>query len=309
MSNVPAFKKFCKDLGSPKAVCPISVTKTRQLPMIAMHINQSTIEGNANIIAEINRQQGLGQAGIRNRDPVIDFEGVVSLFHGDLGTLEKLVSLRESRQLEKNEEAWLQDVVFILGLFHLKMAAADALWRTYTEPCNACGDSQSMYAYVGLLRPKETGKFGTNPGFRRMHDVIHYITHAAILDCWWLDFGLDDLLHSLDECDQKDINWEMPQTMASRIVHKYVAGPKFGHQDVLAAQDHDYQFENSQLRNRDCLYYIELCHAMTWGDVRRVEEMFMPLICLFKATGKHKYAGVMIQFLGNLKHVYPPRLR
>ena len=48
---------------------------------------------------------------------------------------------------------------------------------------------------------------------------------------------------------------------------------------------------------------------MNWGDVGRIEHLFVPLIALFKSTGKHKYSSAMIQFMGSMLHVYPERLR
>lgn len=98
----------------------------------------------------------------------------MGLVHGDLGTWERVTSFIESRQLGKTEESRLQYVVFVIGLFHLKMAAVDAVWHTYIEPKKSRGDEQGVYSYVGILPPKETGKFISNPGFRRMHDLVHH---------------------------------------------------------------------------------------------------------------------------------------
>ncbi|KIJ27529.1 hypothetical protein M422DRAFT_62013 [Sphaerobolus stellatus SS14] len=224
------------------------------------------------------------------------------LFHGDLDTWERVMSIMHSRKIEKNEENHLQFLVFIIGLFYLRMAGAEALWRTYIKDTAARKDSQSVFAY-------ETGKFGSNPGFRRMHEVIHDITHAAVMDCWRLEAMRRNPAHTdLDSFATSDPSWESLQQMAIRIAQSYIAAENFPRRRQKDSKVRDKQFENTLLRNRDFLDYIELCHAMDYGDVGRVEDMFLPFICLFKATGKHKYATAMTQFLYNLEHVYPAPL-
>ena len=67
--------------------------------------------------------------------------------------------------------------------------------------------------------------------------------------------------------------------------------------------------ENAQMRNYYYLLYEEFSYAMNVGDVGRVESCFLPLIFLFKAVGKHKYARHMMNFLFDLHYVYPEPLR
>jgi hypothetical protein len=48
-------------------------------------------------------------------------------------------------------------------------------------------DENNLFQHVGILRPDDTGKCGTNLGFCQMHDVIHHDIWASMLDCWWLE--------------------------------------------------------------------------------------------------------------------------
>ncbi|KAJ7262566.1 hypothetical protein C8J57DRAFT_1513569 [Mycena rebaudengoi] len=96
----------------------------------------------------------------------------VVLFFGDLGTFERVQGVLLGRSIESTP--WLQHqfMVFVMGFFHLKMAAADAIWRIFIEPKQSRLDENSLMAYVATHCPRETGKIGSSPGFRRMHEVI-----------------------------------------------------------------------------------------------------------------------------------------
>lgn len=300
------FSKFEADLGLPEPVRTLPARKTTQIPLVAMPLNQSTIEGNAQALFEINWQCGVGQEVVENtlRAPVV-FDDFVRLTHGDLGTLEKLDSLMQSRRLEKNPEDRLQYLVPVMGLFHVKMAIVDALWKTYIEPQAARMDQYSVFDFIGILRPKETGKFISKPGFRRMHDIVHQITYAAILDCWRVAIQhFYPSIDSLEEFSKTDPRWEDVQKLADYIVDNFVAGSTFPNSRRHDLGQRDRLFENNTLRNRDFLDYIELSHAIVWGDVGRIEELFVPLICLCQSTSKNKYATHMLRHLGRMKFVY-----
>jgi len=55
--------------------------------------------------------------------------------------------------------------------------------------------------------------------------------------------------------------------------------------------------------------YEELSYALNSGDIGRVETCIVAWILIFKATGKHKYATQMTDFLYNIHFTYPEGLR
>jgi hypothetical protein len=71
----------------------------------------------------------------------------------------------------------------------------------------------------------------------------------------------------------------------------------------------DKQLENVLLMHQHFLLYEELSYAMNFGDIGRIETLFPPWICIFKATGKHKYAAHMVTFLTDVHFVYPKDLK
>jgi hypothetical protein len=88
---------FQKELGLLESVDPIPVVKTMQIPLTAMHLNQSTVDGNALILAHMHRRCRLGTDGVKRcNEPIITADGYVVLTHGDLGTGERITSLLES---------------------------------------------------------------------------------------------------------------------------------------------------------------------------------------------------------------------
>ena len=154
-----------------------------------MNIKESTPDGNVEVLESLLCQGGIGEPEDKNFDPEkdVDMSEHVLLVHGDLLTKERLDTVQDSRRIEATPKRRFQYVIFLPGLFHFKMACADALWRTWVQSKDSRIDKNSLFQHVGILRPDDTGKFGTNPGFCQMHDAIHHDIWASMLDCWWLE--------------------------------------------------------------------------------------------------------------------------
>lgn len=98
-------------------------------------------------------------------------EDNVILVHGDLSTKEQIDALKCMRTIEHSTKNRLDFVVFVPGLFYLKMAATDVFWRAHVQLLAGRTDSTGFFEYVCHLRPKETGKFTSAPGFCRLLEV------------------------------------------------------------------------------------------------------------------------------------------
>jgi hypothetical protein len=91
----------------------------------------------------------------------------------------------------------------------------------------------------------------------------------------------------------------------------YVAG---GDVDIYsiwskAAMECDEQNENVLLMHQYFLLYEEITYSMNQGDIGRLETLFPLWINIFRATGKHKYAAHMTNFMTDIHFVYPPKLK
>ncbi|KAI0342885.1 hypothetical protein BDW22DRAFT_1306439, partial [Trametopsis cervina] len=70
----------------------------------------------------------------------------------------------------------------------------------------------------------------------------------------------------------------------------------------------DQQYENTLILQEYSLLYEELVYAMNHSNIGRVEACFLPWICLFKATGKHKYAKHLMKYLTKVHFEFPEGL-
>ncbi|KAI9429352.1 hypothetical protein H4582DRAFT_2065370 [Lactarius indigo] len=255
------FGKPSKSLGTIDSVLAISLTRTERIPM--------SIEVMENLL----QQGGLGGAtgpGFSTGGNV-DISEFVPFVHGDPLAKERLDTIRDSRRIEDTPKNWFQFAIFLLGLFHYKMACAFAgcVMRSimnYAPPSLSAGRLE-----VSALGPEK-----------------------------WT---------SLEAFAESKPDWGLVAKISEEIVRKYAATMEGLSQSRTKPEaERDQQFENQTLRNRDYLLYVDLCNAMNAGDVGRVEASFLPWIYIFCATGKHKHASQLARFMKNLHEVYPPAL-
>ncbi|KAJ7200531.1 hypothetical protein GGX14DRAFT_571939 [Mycena pura] len=311
------YRQFHADVGTPEMVEQIPVVKMRWAPAKSMDIKQSTVSGNIKVIPELLEQGGVGDpsqddSSIWERD-VLSIVAYVILFHGDLGTGERIASILQRRSIEHSPWQRYQFVIYIIGLFHLKMACADAIWRIFIEPKDGRDDINSLLQYVSLHRPKETGKIGSDPGFRRMHEVIMHTGAALRLDAWRVEaLRRNPAWKSLDDFAASNPSFKDLTEMSEYLASHYVAGAEDLNIFELRCKpsaERDQQHENIlQMHQYFCLYE-EMSFAMNYGDIGRVETLFPPWIYIFKAVGKHKYATHMVKFMTDVHFVYPAPLR
>jgi hypothetical protein len=212
------------------------------------------------------------------------------------------------RTIESSAKNRLGFAVVVPGLFHLKMAATDAFWRAHVQPQEGHDDPNGFFEYIRHLRPKETGKFLSSPGFRRLHDSIHHTTWIDVLDCWRLEANSLHFGSRAAYAESKP-SWDSLVKLSEAMVRKYLPGKDFDEKREEEKTVRDMVFENTALRKQHSLLYLDLSHSMNHGDVGRILRLLPYWIAIFKSTGKSKYSAHMIRFMTDLDHVYPPQLR
>ena len=312
------FRKFKEELGKPEWVEKVPVVKMRHVPARAMDVNQSKVSGNIRAIANLLEQGGVGDPdeGMEEdseyeRD-VVDMREFVILFHGNLGTFEQVLSVLQQRALEATAYRRYQFIVFLMGLFHLKMACADAIWRIFIEPQASRLDANSLMQFIAQHRPRQTGKIGSDPGFRIMHEVISNVGVALRLDAWCVEAQkCNAQWNSLETFAASEPSLALIEEMADSLAVNYVTGYEANIFKLRgqAAASRDAQHENVLIMHQYFLLYEEITFAMNHGDIGRLETLFPPWIYIFKATGKHKYAVQMTKFLTDVHFVYPEGLK
>ncbi|KAI0691137.1 hypothetical protein BC835DRAFT_1417357 [Cytidiella melzeri] len=286
------FERFREHLGSPETIEQIPIKQTTHIPCRAMDINQSTADGQAEILENLFAQANIGDP--TDTPNVEDIREYVVLVHGDLGTGERLDGSLASRAIERKPVRGLRNVVFVLGLFHLQMAGADAIWRMFIEPKAQRTEPNGLYQQACKIRPHDSGQIGSKPGFRLMHDLILQCAAARMLDIWRVEV---EKHRSLEEYAASS-SWLDLERMSLLLAEKYL--------DKSTAKDGE--FRNNTLILGRLLDYVELTHAMKHGDIGRVENMFLCWVCIFKSVGKHKYASQLVKTMLDLKFIYPERL-
>ncbi|KAI0791231.1 hypothetical protein C8Q75DRAFT_805592 [Abortiporus biennis] len=267
--------EFKKYLSKPEVIDQVPLEKTQTIPTCSMNIPNSTIKGNIETIAKL-----LKQSGIRSLEDITDeiIEELIEyilLFHSDLGTEEKITAAQLHHSIEDSSMKRYQFVIFVLGLFHLKMACTDAIWCIFIKPPEARTDPSSVIAHINILRPWEIEKFISNLGFLEKVSNGKYKT--------------------LEEFAASKPTLEELQTLADHIAMTYDLHTQL-------KDDHDKQYENSLLIHQYYLLYEELSYAMNVGDIGRVECLFAPWAFIFRAVGKYKGSkAVRYSMLINLK--------
>ncbi|KAH7917313.1 hypothetical protein BV22DRAFT_1026598, partial [Leucogyrophana mollusca] len=234
----------------------------------------------------------------------------VVLVHGDLGTGERILSLQQRRAIEETPWRRFQHIVFVPGLFHLKMAAADAIWRALIHPTAARHDETCLMHDIAQLRPRETGIFGSKPGFRRMHQLIGHDGICRQLDCWRVMVNrMHPTCKTLEDFARTQPTFDELKDIADNLAREYVGNYRLRRVRRQPHERRDMQYENGLLINKYFLLYEELSYAMNIGDIGRVETCIVAWALIFKATGKHKYATFMTEFLIQVHFVCPEGLR
>ncbi|KAF6747015.1 hypothetical protein DFP72DRAFT_1075838 [Ephemerocybe angulata] len=311
----PYFRQFLKDLKPPEAVDAIPVVQTKTYAARAMEFSNSTVAGNISTIIDLAMQGGIGDPN----DPEIgeeveDISEHVVMFHGDLGTGDRILAILLRRSIETTPWRRFQFVIFVPGFFHFKMAIVDAMWRIFIMPLDARQDDTSLIRDVGILRPRETGKITSKPGYRQMMEVLQHSGICRRLDCWLIDAKIhfsekNVTIITLEDFAKTNPTFDDLQAIASRLVRTYVASHTFSRLRRQTIQQRDQVFENAAMFHKLSLLFEETSYAMNQGDIGRVETTIVSWIFVFRATNKHKYAAHLTRFFTVVHYVYPERLR
>ena len=302
------FRKFRINVSDPEVVDAIPLVKTSQTPLRTLDISPSSPGTNASALEMFFLQSGVGDPNrtVGAKDP----QNRVILVSGDLLTIQHLCSLRETRAEESTPWGRAQFMVLVMGLFHLKMACADAMWRIFIHNKAKEMGPNDLITHISQIRPKETRKIETKPGFRRMHECIQHVGIVSRLEVWRLT-AKDRFqgVTTLTEFANLAPKWDVLQEMATQIASRNPTPAKFSRMRAQKPGERDQQLENMMLREEYFLLYEEISHGLNHGDIGRVEMCFMPWIFIFAGCGKHKYAAEMKRYLEDITSPNVMRIR
>ncbi|EIN09495.1 hypothetical protein PUNSTDRAFT_133288 [Punctularia strigosozonata HHB-11173 SS5] len=286
------FRQFASQLGEPEVIKKIceddQIQRTKQIPLTATKFHQGRTEENIGAVHSFMNQGGVGD--VANHSGLREIREECIIGHGDLLTVSRVQSIQLSRSLE-DTTPWLrlQFLVMVPGLFHLKMACCDAIWRIFISPTKGQQDANSLMSHIGVIRPKQTGTFAskTGPGFRRMHEVVQHVGTVLRLDCWRLKVAASSngTLATLDAYAESKPLWGRIVSLAMQLAREHVANETFVYLRSQTSERRDKELENTLLRQKYFLLYEEMSYAMNAGDIGRVEDLFLPWAYIFKGCG------------------------
>ena len=141
-----------------------------------------------------------------------------------MATKEKIDTLCKMRTIEPTAKKHLDWLLFVPGMFHLKITCADAFWCTHVLPKTGYRGATGFFEYIQHLHPQEAGKCTSSPGFCHMDDEIHHTTWADILDCWRTETQLLGFA-SLDYFTDSDPEWDVIERISYKMICTYLPGP------------------------------------------------------------------------------------
>lgn len=134
--------------------------------------------------------------------------------------------------------------------------------------------------------------------------VLDLMLTANILDAFRLHCGRKD--KNLDTWVKALKTPSQLHTVSRKVIDQLASGRRVSDLRKLPPQNHDIEFENIILFNRDALILLTLRSAVKRGDVGSVVNVLHYWMLMFRGTGKMpKYADTMYGALAELKRMDP----
>ncbi|KAH9901536.1 hypothetical protein C8Q73DRAFT_635931 [Cubamyces lactineus] len=316
------FARFRTDVVSstPATLDKIPVHETEIFPLPAMHIDESSTTGNADVLSEIFSEVGLDMDST-------DFTSTIKITAGDQLSISRIRSLVANRTGHDSFGRSFLWAVCMPGLFHYKMAATHAVLESHFGS-SATYDPGSL-AFHNTRLDRKPLVLSSLPAFRTCRDLIFVSLYARVLHCLQRVSNCDDL----DEYAEK-VSFNELQTHAQAIIdqfatparaeaqrkqrnaekRKYARDVDAGTHDPPSSglpppKTGDMVFENAILFLRDALVLREFTDAIKAGDSGRVVTVLKLWALAFRGSGRIKYAYELLHLIHNLTHVWPEPLR
>ncbi|KAF9579391.1 hypothetical protein BGW38_004360 [Lunasporangiospora selenospora] len=266
-------------------VTPLRVVKTQTFPLPSMKIDQSTLEGNLDILNKI-------VLGVLNLpEDYFDSHDIVIL--GDQLTVVRVDGLKEALAKDVTRYKRLEWAVPIIQLFHTQMMFAHLILRTHYG-------NEAVPGSLGFNRVLlERKRISVDKLV--FHDVDEFLKHsfkAMVLRMWEATLGLDDgmdMEKMLQDISQDDLNMFI-HTKAQELISTYLDAKSLNHQTNTTNY-------NAALFVRDMIFYIEFSAAIKVGDVGRIEQVLRWLTIITQAGSTSNYANELLKLqFGLQKH-------
>ncbi|KAF9344028.1 hypothetical protein BGX26_004899 [Mortierella sp. AD094] len=274
---IEALKLCCPSAGRFMNPAPsinrLPVAQTILHPLPTMRINESTVEGNKDILETVMEKV--------LELPAVYFEdGRQIIIAGDQMTISRLRSLMEQRRSDDSAYSRLEWMVPLIQLFHLQMLYSTTLIHNYygTE-----GNPGIILSNRVLLRRKRVNL--QKQDFHAADELLLHSFQALVMRQWEIEFGCDDI-DKLNEKLRTFDNFTLNQKITSgaeNIIRKF-------YDELQGSTDYTTSSKNAASFTRDMVLYLELSTAIKAGDIGRIEEALKWLTVIFQAGHTKNYA-------------------
>ncbi|KAJ6575846.1 hypothetical protein B0H10DRAFT_1837543 [Mycena sp. CBHHK59/15] len=286
-----------KQLGDCPEVYQIPLHKTPQLPVPAMKIDESTLDGTGEVRAAIYGNIGLG-------DEELEVHGLV-MEDGDLMTHGLKDKLESARRNSTTPIAGMRSSVGRWGIFHGQMAGGRLTVNEHWGTPNSPWPGGLWWEHNKLLKRKPLaagwgGKKATE--WQPAHELIHISLPAHIVDGFRIHCGHGSLKEWAASATFSDF-----EAIARKVFDELFSTAAVN--KLRAREDRDITLENTILFNRDALFYVEFGQAIKKGDIGRVLNVLSIWMVMMRSPKTMpRYADAIFETLVKIKS-FPPKLQ
>ncbi|KAG0216207.1 hypothetical protein BGX31_000652 [Mortierella sp. GBA43] len=163
------------------SVRPPKPETTEAYPLPAMKIDQSTVDGNVEIIETVMKS-------VLKLDPNDFSDDMMIIVAGDQLTVSRIESAKRLRREDVTPFHRLQWAVPVIQLFHLQMLLCFTILRTHRGGTSTPG---SLALYIEMLERKNLGKDTTN--YHAADEMLKHTFDAMIRRVWEVELDTDHL--------------------------------------------------------------------------------------------------------------------
>ncbi|KAF9997296.1 hypothetical protein BGZ79_009006 [Entomortierella chlamydospora] len=249
----------------------LQLKKSETFPLPSMDINESSVEGNKDVIETIiNSTLELPRQWFHNGRHVV--------IAGDQLTIKNIRSVMR-----------VGDTTGPIVPPKFQMIFAATILRTYYGSVTTPGSLAHIAVMLGRKRIS-TEKLD----FHAVNELIYHVFEAAAWRAWRV--AMEDDAFSSDCGESSE---EFARRKSSEIFEKLVSGANsfFDHKNNVSF--------NGSLLFRDMMLYVELSHAIKSGDIGRIEEVIKWLTLMLQAGCTRNYAHELIHLHCGLQYAWP----
>ncbi len=316
------FARFRKDVDAclPDKEDQIPLHQTEIHPLPAMQIDESSTQGNAEVMDAMFRELGFDTSSQ-------EFINTVRPIFGDQLSIARLRSLMTNRAGHETLGNSYAYAVFGPGLFHHQMALVHGIIETHFGDSASGTVNPACLLFFNTLIDRKPIVLTSLPPYRTCRDLILVVLTACApillqevagvqnLDEYAANVSFEELRKHASQVFELVCNPHVVSVLrrarADELLQREQDAPEDQDFDAIVQglKSGDMVFENMALLVRDALILREFNDAIKGGYSGRIVRVLKVLALMYRGSGRLKYAHELLHLVHNLTHVWPKDLR